>query len=437
MRKSCWLIILLMLASGCMREPSPRKEDVITILWAQWPLADALQRLSEGFTRETGIRVVVRQEPWGSFFDAFFRRVHGDSLQYDLVAGDSQWRGLGVREGLYTELTNWIKHNGVDRQMASAAMTGYAEYPIGSGRYWAVPLMGDALGFAYRKDLFESPEEKAAFAARYGYGLAVPNTWEQLRDIADFFNRPQSGLYGVTVWGRPVYDSIAMGAEAFIWAYGGDIGDQRSYHVKGILDTSASNRGLEMYKKIHDLGPGDTIPSYLEVNDAFKQGKVAMVMNFFSFLSELADPNSNPYAGTTGYFAFPAGPKARVTSLGGQGLSLVSASQKKEQSLRFLSWFVRKDVQQEWVRLGGFSCDRSVLGSPELLAAKPYHAALSESMQMMRDFWVVPEYVSLLDIAQKHWYRYLSSAQLTAGQVNAAIAKEWEQIFEMAGYYKE
>ena len=64
-------------------------------------------------------------------------------------------------------------------------------------KYWAIPLEGDANGWAYRKDWFEDPKEKAAFKAKYGYDLGVPKDYKQLRDIAEFFHRPDEKRYGI------------------------------------------------------------------------------------------------------------------------------------------------------------------------------------------------------------------------------------------------
>ncbi len=47
-----------------------------------------------------------------------------------------------------------------------------------------------------RADLLDSPEEQAAFEAKYGYPLAAPVTWAQYRDQAEFFTRPDQGMYG-------------------------------------------------------------------------------------------------------------------------------------------------------------------------------------------------------------------------------------------------
>jgi multiple sugar transport system substrate-binding protein len=422
---------------GCNFNKPVEGPQELVILWAQWAPSDYLQTLSQGFTRETGIKVRVEQVPWNSFGDVFFEAMRRKDPKYDMVVGDSQWLGKGATNGFYVNLTSWFKAHKVGDIMTPASVVGYAEYPQGTGRYWGVPLEGDAMGFVYRRDLFEDPKEKEAFFRKYGYDLVVPSTWAQLRDIAEFFYRPDQGFYGVNIWGDRQYDGITMGVETFIWAYGADLGQPGTYKVRGILNVPAAAQGLKMYKQLHGFGAPEWRNAYLETNKAFMAGKTAMVMSYFAFFPDLLDPAKNPYAATTGFFANPAGPAARVTSLGGQGLSIVSYSRKKEAAVRFLDWFIRPDVQREWGRLGGYSCSREVLHSPEFLAAKPYNAALMESLGFMRDFWAVPEYLQLLEVSQKYWHRFLFEDDITAEEALDAVAREWESIFEEAGYYKE
>ena len=60
-----------------------------------------------------------------------------------------------------------------------------------------------------------------------------------------------------------------------------------------------------------------------------------------------------------------------------------------------------------------------------------------ESMQMVRDFWTVPEYSQLLELSQKYWNEYLINENTSAEATMNGLANEWENIFEYAGYYKE
>ncbi len=76
------------------------------------------------------------------------------------------------------------------------ALKYLAEYPTGSAHYYGAPAETDAMGWAYRKDWFEDPAEKAAFKKKFKKELAVPQTWDELKTIAEFFTRPDQKRYG-------------------------------------------------------------------------------------------------------------------------------------------------------------------------------------------------------------------------------------------------
>jgi multiple sugar transport system substrate-binding protein len=226
-----------------------------------------------------------------------------------------------------------------------------------------------------------------------------------------------------------------------IWAWGAELGNHQNYQVKGHLNSSDGIAALEFYKALNQYNNPQWRNYYsdsqLNSNIPLMKGQVAMAMGYFSIDTKLLDPDKNPYYREMGFFANPRGPKARVCSLAGQGISIVSYSHKKELCLRFLEWFIRDDVQEQWGFLGGLSCNKKVLASEKFLNASPFNRAFKESIEMARDFWAVPEYSQLLAVSQKYWSEYISENKHTAREAMDAIAREWEQIFEYAGYYKE
>lgn len=445
---SAVLCLVLLLAVGLenrFTKTSPQEQSnsgqSITILWAKWKPADYLQELAREFTIRTGIDVHIEQESWTSWQSVFFDEMSRKGDRYDMVIGDSQWLGRGARGGYYIELTRWIREHGIDQSMTPTSITGYSEFPKKSGHYWAIPVEGDAMGFSYRKDLFEDPQEQLNFKSRYNYPLAVPETWSQLKDIAEFFYRPQDDLYGVLCWQDPEYDGLTMGLESLIWAWGADLGNPSTHRVKGILNSQAGIAALHFYKQLNTFNNPEWVNNYLDKasssNQPMMQGRVAMAMGYFAISPELLDKEKNPYADVIGFFAAPRGPGGRATSLGGQGISLISFSKKKDLSLQFLEWFITEATQVKWAALGGLSCNRAVLNSDSFLNASPINRPFQESIEMVRDFWAVPEYPELLAISQKYWSEYLSQDQLSAKETMNGIAREWEAIFEYAGYYKE
>jgi multiple sugar transport system substrate-binding protein len=441
-----WSMVFPLAAMGilvCGCGPKQQKQagggagEKVVILWTDWEPARYLRRLSQQFTKETGIAVDIVMVSWETYHTHFFSEMKKRGETYDLIIGDSQWLGTAAKNGYYIELTGWIRDHGVDTAMTPASITGYAEYPKGGGRYWAIPCEGDAMGFAYRKDLFENEAEKRRFAARYGYALGVPATWSQVRDIAEFFNRPKENFYGIALRTAGNYDEITMTFENLLWAFGADLGSYADYRVKGILNSGAGKQAMRFFRDLNTFGPPPS-PSYqMNPDQALRDGKVAMMTNFFAFLPSLADPARNPHAAHTGFFAMPSGPGGRFCALGGQGISLVSYSQRKEAALQFLSWFVRYDTQRQWADLGGYTCDKRILNSGSFLSAKPYNRAFMESMQMIRDFWSVPEYPRLLDISQYFLKRCVVDNDLPPSAAADSIALGWERTFEDAGYYRE
>jgi len=407
----------------------------LTIFWAEWDPANYLQELVNEYTAETGVTVTVETTPWTDFQTKAFTEfnAHGDA--YDMVVGDSQWLGAGSTGGHYVDLTDFFNQHKLTDVMAPATVKYYAEYPGNSGKYWAIPLEGDAAGWAYRKDWFEDPKEKEAFKAKYGYDLGVPENYDQLRDIAEFFYRPDEKKYGIAIYTDNSYDAMAMGIESAVFSYGGDLGDYSTYKVDGIINSPENVKAVEMYKALYGFTPPNWGKTFFqEDNQAITEDLAAMSMNFFAFFPALDNPAVNPHAAQTGYFANPKGPTGEQhAALGGQGISVITYSQNKEEAMKFLEWFIRDDVQQKWADLGGYTCSQAVLKSDAFRNATPYNEAFYQSMFMVKDFWAVPEYAELLTQMNNRIYPYVVGGEGTAKEALDGLAADWNATFKKYG----
>jgi multiple sugar transport system substrate-binding protein len=410
----------------------------LNIFWAQWAPADYLQQIGKMYEEETGIKVNVIQEPWGSFGDVFFTEMAAGGDAWDMVIGDSQWLGQGATQGHYLDLTAFLTDTGIKDSVTEATLTYYGEYPTGSGTYWGYPTEGDADGWAYRMDLFEDPDNMAAFEAEYGYPLAVPETYAELYDIANFFTRPDEGIYGVAIYTQKDYDAITMGVENVMFSWGGEWQDENN-NVMGIVNSPENIESLQFYKDLYECCqvPGLSNAFYTETNDAMIGGQATMIMNYFAFLPALANPDVSPYADVTGYFPNPAGPTGQQhAALGGQGMSVISyiPDERKQASLDFIEWFAQDDIQAEWAALGGYSCNAAVLETDEFLNATPFNPAFAETMTFVKDFWNIPEYAELLEITQREFSAFVVEGVGTAEDTMNTIAENHDAILRDAGY---
>ena len=409
-------------------------EDLV-IFWAEWDPANYLQELVNEYEAETGVSVTVETTPWADFQTKAFTEFNARGSAYDLIVGDSQWLGAASEGGHYVDLSDFFKEHNIAEVMAPATVKYYAEYPGNSGKYWAVPAEGDAVGWSYRKDWFEDPAEMEAFKGKYGYDLAPPKTWKELLDIAEFFHRPDENRYGVAIYTDNSYDALVMGVENAIFSYGADLGDYETYKVEGYINSDAAVSALEDYKKLYSYTPpGWAKTFFVENNQAITEGLVAMSMNYFAFFPALLNESTNPHAKSTGFFANPAGPTgAQHAALGGQGISIVSYSQNQEEAKKFLEWFIRDDVQKRWAELGGYTAHAATLESDEFRNATPYNEAFYQTMFKVKDFWAVPEFAELLTAANQRLYPYVVGDEGTAKETLDALANDWKTTFKKYG----
>lgn len=432
------VVLVLSLALGVGGATAAPKTQVteLVIFWAQWPPADYLQEIGNRYEAATGIKITVIQEPWPSFSDRMTAEWAARGDAYDMVVGDSQWLGQGAEQGHYVELTDFMIENGIAETVTPATLQFYGEYPPGSGRYWGYPTEGDAVGWGYRKDRLEDPAEMAAFEAEYGYPLAAPQTWAELRDIAEFFYRPADNVYGAAIYTQKDYDGMIMGFENVLFSWGVGWQDENN-QVLGVVNSEKAIEALEFYKALYQFAPPGTDNAfYTEVNSAFINGQATMVMNYFAFLPDLLDPGKNPYANVTGYFSGPAGPYGdRYVALGGQGMSVLNyiSDERKQASLDFIKWFASDEVQKQWAEVGGYTCNIAVLESEEFLSNTPYNKAFAESMTFVKDFWNIPVYNDLLEPAQRYINGYVVGNVGTAKEALDGMAVEQHEVLVEAG----
>jgi multiple sugar transport system substrate-binding protein len=411
--------------------PESVHKKTLTIWWAQWAPADGMQELANEFGQKENVEITVHQVPWANFQDQVFQEFGKSQTAFDIVVGDSQWLGRGATKGLYVDLTEWLPSAIDIKTLHPVALKYLAEYPTGSPHYFAAPAETDAMGWAYRKDWFEDPVEKAAFKKEFKKELAVPQTWDDLKEVAQFFTRPDKKRYGnVLVTGRG-YDDIVMGFEQVLYAFGGSWADSKTLKVKGALDSADAVRALDFFKGLLKYAPpGGSKLGYGEALEPFVNNSTAMLMNYFAFFPDLAKKMS----GKVGFFAMPKQGDRQCSSLGGQGFSISNkvAAPQQELAKKFIAWFLQIDTQKQWVQKpGGFTANAEILKSDEFKKASPYNAAFAESLDIAQDFWNVPTYNELIAATAQQLGEALDGKKSSKDALTQ-MAAEHEKILDQA-----
>ena len=411
----------------------------LTLCWAAWDPANALVELSKEFEATSGHKMKFEFVPWPNFADRMLNELNSGGKLCDLLIGDSQWIGGAAENGQYVKLNDFFDKEGIKMSdFIPATVTGYSEWPKGTPNYWALPAFGDVVGWTYRKDWFDRPEIQAEFKTKYGRDLGVPKTLAELKNIATFFQgRDIDGkkVYGAAIYTERGSEGITMGVTNVLYNYGFQYSNpDKPYDLEGFVNSDKAAEGLQFYKDLYDCctAPGSSDWYMSENIDAYKSGQVALQMNFaFIWPGVEADPNVG--GGKSGYFANPAGPAGQFAQLGGQGISVVAASEKQDAALEYIKWFAQKEVQQKWWKAGGYSALNAVVQDPGFASSQPYAQTFLDSMAIVKDFWAEPSYASLLLAMQSRVHNFVIAGQGTAKEALDGLVKDWDVVFEDEG----
>ena len=410
----------------------------LTLCWAAWDPANALVELSKDFETQSGIKMNFEFVPWPNFADRMLNELNSGGQLCDLLIGDSQWIGGSAENGHYVKLNDFFDAEGISMDdFAPATVRAYSTWPKGEPNYYALPAMGDANGWFYRKDWFARPEIQADFKAKYGRDLAEPKTQKELLEIAQFFQGRE--IDGQTVYGASIFtergsEGITMGATGALYAWGFKYENTPGkYDMEGAVNSPEAVEALEFYKELYKTGtPPGYDNAYMEQSlDAFKSGQVAMAMNWFAFFPGLAaDPNVG--GDKIDFFVNPA-QNVAASTLGGQGISVVSYTDNMDGALQYIKWFAQPDVQAKWWASGGYSCHKAVLEDPNFVNSAPFACDFLEAMGGVQDFWQEPAYASLLLAMQERLHNYVVADQGTAQEALDGLIADWTEVFEDEG----
>lgn len=427
-------------AGAALVASAARAETTLTFVWHAGTCADALVEISKDYP-DKSVKIVPALVPYGPEWHnkiASEFAIQGDA--FDFAMWDSQSTAEFAGGGHAVKINDIFATSSYLKPdiFPAASLSRYGEYPDGSGDFYGLPANQDAYGLMYRKDLFDDPKEKEAFKAKYGRGLALPQTYQEARDIAEFFTRPDQGLYGWGQMGGREYDFATTASNSFLWSFGGELYNPKTFEVKGYLDSPASIDGVQAYVDMFKFGPpGSGNWGFDEVNAAFQQGQLAMAMQWFYFNGSNADPKVNKFAEHTAFGVLPGavgrdGKFRRQFSVGGQGMGINKYSKKLPELTKFMEWYFQPEQQKRYAAVCQTGL-KAVLESPEWQGLNSYNRQFSTALQYLNDYWHLPEYPVLLDQFQEEVSNAVSGKK-TVQQALSDAAEKHERTLERAGY---
>ena len=317
------------------------------------PMYDPLYEAIPAFERESGIGVeVVAQLPHPELNEFVRRAFEAGDCDLDLLSthtkyAPSQAEWLAPLDDVLLPATSRTCCRGRRNCRAWAG---------GSCRFratWTYRLLH------YRRDLFEQASERAAFEARYGRPLRVPETWTELADVAEFFTRP--GLSGFVFPGRS--SGLFGSFYELLVAAGGDLFDVA---LGPAFDSEAGVWAADYLAGLHhrrQVTPRE-LPAwhYDEISLAFREGRSAMVCDWPGSYHLYINPGTCAVAAHLGLAALPAGPAGiRAGYAGCHSFAIAAGSRRRHEAAALLRHLTSCDAQLGEARRGAIPCRESAL----------------------------------------------------------------------------
>lgn len=218
------------------------------------------------FEAATGAKVTIVKDPVGEAFPRLLEDAASGSNRFDVAMIGMWWLGelvagdyiLSYDEYYAEEAGRFPLFDFEDELPGMQALRMYA------GKKYVVPYDCDGQVLYYRRDLLTDPANMEAFKAETGKDLAVPTTWEELRDIAKWFNGKELGgdegagsgiSMHLKVGGQGMFHFMSLSAPYVIGPENKDLYWFNPENMDPLVESEGHRRAMEMYLELVQYGP--------------------------------------------------------------------------------------------------------------------------------------------------------------------------------------
>ncbi|WP_275392810.1 extracellular solute-binding protein [Aliiroseovarius sp. Z3] len=317
-------------------------------------------------------RIADWEAATGAKVDIISKKSHFEidkEIKSDMAAGTTSWC-VGSNhssfapqyEGLYVDLNELVP-----AETIAEFVEGNINASTVGGELLMLPrAQFDVSVLYYLKSNYEDADKAAAFKAEYGYDLAVPDTWEQVKDQAMFFADPPN-FYGTQYAGKD--EAIVGRFYEMVVAEGGNYLDENK---KPIFNSDAGQRALQWFVDLYTakaVPAGTTSYVWDDLGQGFASGTVALNLDWPGWAGFFNDPESSKAAGNVGVAVQPMGSVTRTGWSGHHGFSVTSDCANKEAAAS-LVMFLTSEESQLAESAGGSLPTRTAVWEANVAAAK-------------------------------------------------------------------
>ncbi len=224
------------------------------------------------------------------------------------------------------------------------------EHGTVDGRLVQLPRHSDVSNLFYIKSIYEDAGNLTGFKAEYGYDLAPPETWDQVKDQAMFFANPPD-FFGTQFVGKD--EAITGRFYEMLVAEGGQL---FSGDWEPMFNSEEGVRALSFFVDLYEADAVPVgVPNYLwdDTGLGFASGTVAMNLDWGGWSAFFNDPENSKVAGDVGLIRAPKGSSGKRTGWSGSHtFSVTETCDNKEAAVSFVTFLTDYDRQMIEARKG-------------------------------------------------------------------------------------
>lgn len=424
-------------------------QEGVTVNWVTISgfYTDWAEQVATAYEEQTGVDINIIDIDIGQMYETQVLESVADTGAFDLLTYDAGQKAEFAESGYLLELDEFIA--AADPEVVAFDDIAPALREVTSmwrGKTYGLPYYTFTMGYFYRCDLFENPDEMAAFEAEYGYPLGIPQTYDQMADTAAFFRREpgetlagqtlDEDFYGIGVMaGR--FDQVQDEINSIAWSTGGKVINDDG--TPGV-DDPPFLAAVDLYvnRLLPNAPPGALSSSFDQIVAQMQDGLIAQTGPFF--LDQYANMVKTETTVPGARICTAPAPGVH-TWVGAFGVGVSSDSKHPQEAFDFLAWLAGPEAQRDFAMGGGTTCRESILTDTELIKANPqtmghYPTLLfvldhTEQANFYPNYLFVPQGGKMYD-EMTTWYSSAASGELSIEEAMGNMAESIERLCDGA-----
>ncbi|MBE3597899.1 MAG: extracellular solute-binding protein [Limnochordaceae bacterium] len=363
------------------KKPFAGKTITITVNVAgpKGPIEGPLHEWRKPWEELTGGKVNIVGIPYAEHYSKAMTDLLTGTGQYDIFMAGADWYGDLIAGNYIIPIDKYLNDPRFPKWDRSAMPLSQVALHTWQGHWYGVLNDSDGQVLYYRRDILTNASYRQRFKAKYGYDLPVPpKTWEQVRDIAEFFNgwdwngdgEPDSGMVmHLKVGGQGMFHYASLSAP-FVLFPGPTVDRYHNVYwfdpenMNPLINSPGHVRALELLLQLAKFGPSAQLSWDLgEAWDYFMRGKAVLTFSWGDVGGLVQEPGRSVIKGKLGTAMLPGtlevwdrehnrwvkfdSPNVVGNTTGGSWHGVISAlSKNPEVAYHFLAFLAMTPISQ-------------------------------------------------------------------------------------------